>query len=625
MEKVLPDWEYEDYLPRESYSLSMDSASRVAKTTAYLALMVALAILPSGMDGFSTPKFTVLVAGSFFVLGLLIVNYVTLIGSIKQTRIPIALALIFVVISICSTIASSNRYQAIFGAFGRQAGVLTYIALVILFIATILTLTSGHIHLLLRVFLISGLWVGGYAVFQFMGIEPFPWERIYQGSFSFLGNPNFVGAYMGTFGALCVWNLLTAIKSKRLLWLAGILFASFAIYTSRALQGAICLMIGTVTALILFSWIKKKPLLPVVLVSSVLGFSISLAGMLNFGPLKILLHKESVEYRGDFWRAAFRMTKDNWLFGVGIDNYSNNFRLYRDKVQLFRNGYENVSDSAHNALLQLTSTGGIFLGLSYLALMIYIFVIVIRTILVDKQKANLISPVFVVWLSLQAQSLISVDSVSLTVWTWIFSGALIAICVEQPIEGKKLLKDVKTISRAPSKYRRVSAVTLTVVGVSLSVLPSIGQIAYRSAFIEIFDPASSQSVKLKTASLINSEKIDSKNATWPRYSAQLLYANGAYLEASQAAKRVLNLDKNDYVGWWYLASSLEKLSQRKSALQAREMTVKLDPLNPANLLEYSLDLAENGDVALSQEIKNQIIRNYPGTAEAKMISDSQTK
>ena len=74
-----------------------------------------------------------------------------------------------------------------------------------------------------------------------------------------------------------------------------------------------------------------------------------------------------------------------------------------------------------------------------------------------------------------------------------------------------------------------------------------------------------------------------------------------------------------------MASSLEKLSQRKSALQAREMTVKLDPLNPANLLEYSLDLAENGDVALSQEIKNQIIRNYPGTAEAKMISDSQTK
>ena len=312
MEKVFPNWEYEDYLPRESYSLRMDSASRVAKTTANLALIVALAILPSGMDGFSTPKFTVLVAGSFFVLGLLIVNYVTLIGSIKQNRIPIALALIFVAISIFSTIASSNRYQAIFGAFGRQAGVLTYLGIVILFIATILTLRSGHILLLLRVFLISGMWVGGYAVFQFMGIEPFPWERIYQGSFSFLGNPNFVGAYMGTFGALCVWNLLTAIKSKRLLWLTGILFASFAIYTSRALQGAICLMIGTVTALILFSWIKKKPLLPVVLVSSVLGFSISLAGMLNFGPLKILLHKESVEYRGDFWRAAFRMTKDNW-------------------------------------------------------------------------------------------------------------------------------------------------------------------------------------------------------------------------------------------------------------------------------------------------------------------------
>lgn len=603
----------------------MDSVSRVAKTTSYLALIVALAILPSGMDGFSTPKFTVLVAGSFIVLGLLIINYLNLIGPLKRNRIPITLALIFVTIGMFSTIASSNKYQAVFGAFGRQSGVLTYVSLVILFIATILTLRSVHVLLLLRVFLISGMWVGGYAVFQFMGIEPFPWERIYQGSFSFLGNPNFVGAYMGTFGALCVWNLLTALKSKRFLWLSGILFASFAIYTSRALQGAICLMIGTVSALILFSWIKRIKLLPVVLASSALGFSISLAGMLNFGPLKILLHKESVEYRGDFWRAAFRMTKDNWLFGVGIDNYSNNFRLYRDEVQLFRNGYENVSDSAHNALLQLTSTGGVFLGLSYLVLMLYIFVIVIRSILVDMQKAYLLSPLFVVWLSLQAQSLISVDSVSLTVWTWIFSGALIAICVEQPIEEKRLRKDIKTTSRAPSKYVRVSAATLTIIGVSLSVLPPIGQIAYRSAFIEIFDPASSQSVKLKAVSLINSEKKDSRNATWPRYSAQLLYANGAYLEASQAAKRVLILDKNDYVGWWYLASSLEKLSQRKAALQAREMTVKLDPLNPANLLEYSLDLAENGEVELSQEITNQIIRNYPGTAEAKTISDSQTK
>jgi tetratricopeptide (TPR) repeat protein len=257
--------------------------------------------------------------------------------------------------------------------------------------------------------------------------------------------------------------------------------------------------------------------------------------------------------------------------------------------------------------------------------MLYIFVIVIRSILVDMQKAYLLSPLFVVWLSLQAQSLISVDSVSLTVWTWIFSGALIAICVEQPIEEKRLRKDIKTTSRAPSKYVRVSAATLTIIGVSLSVLPPIGQIAYRSAFIEIFDPASSQSVKLKAVSLINSEKKDSRNATWPRYSAQLLYANGAYLEASQAAKRVLILDKNDYVGWWYLASSLEKLSQRKAALQAREMTVKLDPLNPANLLEYSLDLAESGEVELSQEISNQIVRNYPGTVEAKTISDSQTK
>lgn len=86
-------------------------------------------------------------------------------------------------------------------------------------------------------------------------------------------------------------------------------------------------------------------------------------------PWSPMLYQESVSFRGDFWRAGTRMTWNNPFFGVGPDGYRDYYRSYRDLTTASRTDSNVPTDSAHNGLLDLSSSGGLPLLMIYLILL----------------------------------------------------------------------------------------------------------------------------------------------------------------------------------------------------------------------------------------------------------------
>jgi O-antigen ligase len=122
--------------------------------------------------------------------------------------------------------------------------------------------------------------------------------------------------------------------------------------------------------------LKRSKILGLVSLLLALGFtSVVVLGMLQVGPLEKYLYKDSVTLRGYYWNAGINMLRENLFSGVGIDRYGANFKLYRDPSFSLRQGYELNSTNAHNVFIQYFATGGLFLGIIYLVLILLMYFI----------------------------------------------------------------------------------------------------------------------------------------------------------------------------------------------------------------------------------------------------------
>jgi O-antigen ligase len=154
----------------------------------------------------------------------------------------------------------------------------------------------------------------------------------------------------------------------------------------------------------------------------------ALLGMLQKGPLTSLLYKDSVSVRGYYWRAGIEMFKDSPLTGIGVDRYGTYFKEFREVGYPLKYGYEITSSNAHNTFIQLFATAGVFVGIFYLMLMALIFysgVSLIKQINLEDKK--IVLGLLSTWIGFQAQSLISIDNIGISIWGWLLGGSILAL------------------------------------------------------------------------------------------------------------------------------------------------------------------------------------------------------
>jgi O-antigen ligase len=234
-------------------------------------------------------------------------------------------------------------------------------------------------------------------------------------------------AIMGVvcFGSIFIKNF--SISSRVFAGLISALNLAL-IYRSNARQGmlAFLLGIGIFLTIWLLSWRKKMGIIAITFGS--ITFAFAVLGMLQIGPLEKLLYKSSVTVRGYYWRAGIEMFKDRPFTGIGVDRYGAYFKEFREAGYPLKYGFEITSSNAHNTLIQLFSTAGIFVGLSYIAILFYVLISGLKIIKnTDGDKQKIILVLLTAWIGFQAQSLISIDNIGISVWGWLLGGSILGL------------------------------------------------------------------------------------------------------------------------------------------------------------------------------------------------------
>ena len=491
-------------------------------------------------------------------------------GNLKITILLMGLFIFQLVLVLL--VAPGNKWQQFFGTSGRQTGFLTYLALVIILIGAAIGSSSILLTYIFRALCVAGVLSIGYGIIQAAGADPIGWTNPYSPVFGFFGNPNFQAAFMG-FSAAAVSVFIIA-KNIKILWrslsLLYVIGALYVINASKSQQGFLVYGFGLAVLILIFFY-KLQNLRKfrfAILSGTLLGFLAVSLDILQKSPWQSFLYKPSVSYRGDYWRAGWKMTLDHPFFGVGLDSYRDWFYRSRDLVTASRPEAKKFTDSAHNVLLDFSANGGFPLLLIYGALLIITLIAALRVLKRTEEINPYFVAIFVVWVGYTAQSLISINQIGLAIWGWLSAGLIIGYeaNTRTPLEDSHKIKskNIPKIHPAGIPLRMGAGLIL---GLVLGLPAFLADANFRSS--------------------IDSRNIERITATaykWPQdvvrmnYIASLFDQNKLPDKALVIARDAVTYSPNSFLSWKIIYDLSTTPASEKT--HAFEMMKMLNPLDP---------------------------------------------
>ncbi len=548
----------------------------IGRILGWTALLATVMVMPwAAYDPINVPKLAVISVGGFMALGALLANRTEVLK--RQYRLVLIFGVAFVVqLTLVLFISGTNFYQEFFGTFGRATGYVAYVALASLLMVAAVSASSFALRRFMWSLVAAGLISIVYGVIQALKLDPIGWVNQYSPVIGFLGNPNFQSSFVG-FSGVMIFALLISKDAKPLYRAGYFLYlatAAFVIKETDSQQGFLVLLGGI--SVVVFIWITRSKIKLLTIPSLIAGFVgvvLVTLGSLNSGPLASVLYKASVTYRGDYWRAGWKMSLENPLFGVGLDSYGDWYRRARTVEATLRRGPDVVSNAAHNVLLDLSSNGGFPLLIIYLFMMV---LVVIAAIKVFKRTAGfdpVFAGLFAVWISYQAQSIISLNQLGLAVWGWIISGLIIGYEInsrEIEVVQKQGPKGKSASAMANQKVMPATALCVflgLLVGVALGA-PTLNTASKYKSGLESGDPVIVQNIA----------NIWPQDASRSAQIALILNENKLPEQALAVVQDAKTKFPDSYDVWKALAS----LSNAPAAdvAEAKAQMKRLDPNNP---------------------------------------------
>lgn len=422
------------------YTLSMKSLKKVEQKNKtgrliliFLSLIVGINLFfyTNAADPFNTPKLVLLLILTTLIM-IAVIDFVTKISyqRFSLTNLVLAVLVFFLLSMLVSAFSSKDLLIALFGEQQRRLGWITYMCLSIVFIYSIRITNFKTSLLIYKIAIINNFLLSIYGLIQFTGNDFVSWNNPYNSIIGTLGNPNFASSTLAVLTALSLASL--AIPGINILWkIIGVLSSLIAIVCivqSNSRQGLVVLFLscGVYVAIRLLQFSRSLGLVYCVIF---FGLSIlSVGGMLQKGPFVSLLYKPSVTLRGYYWDAGLSMFKKNPVTGIGPDQYGDYFREYRKLDYPLKYGFDIGTTNAHNVFIQFFATGGIFVGLAYSILCAIVVYCAFSLLTKTKGSENIVVlGIFTGWLAYQAQSIISIDNIGMTIWGWILGGTLVGI------------------------------------------------------------------------------------------------------------------------------------------------------------------------------------------------------
>ena len=452
---------------------------KVSRNIGLIGALVTLLISPNtNLDPINIIKFTVLLVGA----GYLLADYQKVVRAYKNsgkayktfawaTLIGVGYQFVGLIIT------DAPIWQKIYGAFGRNTGLLTYLALAILALMASTIKESREVLTTIKVFSgIMGFQIA-YGLIQWAGLDPYSWKNLYNPVIGTLGNPNFSSAFYGISASLILPLIFSRDLSSKFRIYFAVSYPLLFVLTiaSDSWQGTGLILIGAaIFILVRIRMSKKFKLLAYPLVTLYGAVSVlSILGFRGDGPLGSLLNKPTFTIRVDYWQTALNTIANHPFFGVGSDSFGDWFRLMRDEDTVARIGLNVSTNSAHNVVLDMMANTGILVGLAYLLVVILILWKSVPLLWNPNRVSNpVFLPIFLAWFAYQVQSLVSINQIGIGVWGWILQGIMVAMLLKQgnfseinQVEAKS--RNSKKMAQDPSILRLV----LTTIFVFIAVLP----------------------------------------------------------------------------------------------------------------------------------------------------------
>jgi O-antigen ligase len=452
---------------------------KVSRNVGVIGALVTLLLSPStNLDPINIIKFSALFIGA----GYLLADYQEVVKAYKSSGRAYKTFVWATIVGVGYqfvglVVTDAPIWQKIYGAFGRNTGLLTYLALAILVLLASTIKETREVLTTIKVFsAIMGIQIV-YGLVQWVGLDPYSWKNLYNPIIGTLGNPNFASAFYGIAASLILPLIFSRdINSKFRLYLA-VSYPLLFILTiaSDSWQGTGLIVIGA--AIYILYRIRESKSFKV-LSYPLVGLygavsAVSILGFRGDGPLGGLLNKPTFTIRVDYWQTAINTISNYPFFGVGSDSFGDWFRLMRNEDTVARIGLNVSTNSAHNVVLDMMANTGILVGLTYLVVVLMILWKSVPLIWNPTRNLNpVFLPVFLAWFAYQVQSLVSINQIGIGVWGWILQGIMVAMLLKQgdfavlhQIEKKG--KVTKKVAQDPTILRLV----LTTLSVIIAVIP----------------------------------------------------------------------------------------------------------------------------------------------------------
>jgi O-antigen ligase len=473
--------------------------------------------------------------------------------------------------------SGANRIEQLYGAIGRNYGLITQVSLMITCIASFIYSTKDFINRFSKTIILASGINMAYGTLQVMGLDPVKNWSIWKGlPIGFFGNPNQYSSFTAIAASVAFCKIL--ISGRDMSEQAGsvifILFSILSLFFADSTQGWVILTVGIVISIsikLIISARKKlfsKLFITGVLISSI----ISVLDIFQKVPWKPLLFSETVTYRGDYWRAGVTMGLEHPWFGVGLDQYLNHYRVSRDALTASRSVSQEVSDSAHNLFIDYFAFGGVPLLVIYILIQILVFLkiakIIKQSTTYDSGTVSLVVAFFGFFL----QSLISPVSLSIIIWSWVAIGLILGLPTVKSIikvDMKKNKVDSAITANSNLVHKKSSVFLICamfgVIGFVISSPFLIKDMKVRNAF----------KFNSTESAVYNSAYIWPKYATWMAEASWLLYYNGEVSKSLKIAQDAIKYDPNNYIAWLALYSRTDLDSAFKKVVD--ENILRLEP------------------------------------------------
>ena len=523
--------------------------------------LVLIAVAPNIFyRGSTIAKLAILVFFAVFMLLVLIYSSKQIIAYRNKSIYFIIILLLLG--GVLSTLESEAPIEISFFGSDKRFGLLAVICYSLIFLG-FLILSNFQTQIKVFNFLVYGNFtVLAYGYLQLFKLDPFKWSSGSMNLFSTLGNSNYASAFVAMSYIPSIYFFYRRGSSNRFY---SYIFVTLITIPFLALNGSsqgliiFFIQINLILLLVLKNSAKKFWLFCHLAFLS-LSILLVTAGMFNFGPLKKYIFSDSLESRSDFFRAAVSMFKSNPIYGVGPDSYGDFYGAHRTSISYSRN-YLERADSAHNYILDIFSMYGLISGLAFLLLNILVITKIFRLTKGSLDYFNL--SVYVAWISIFLQSLISPISIPLMLYFFIFSAFILNFNSEAILDSKAKKDKVFKINRNVSLFLVLSFIVST-----LLVGPTLRKDSQLLKALNSGDTVILQR-SLEMSPLSTSDfQVATKN----------LRANGLYDLELQIAVAALKFNPRDLVNLSTII--LNPKADPLQRTQALLSYLELDPFNP---------------------------------------------